>query len=613
MAKTKTQPDSVEIRYDLYELPTAQHKAGLAGLLMQIDSMQERKDAGIFASDFELPAVVERQPTSVTIRLSEKTVLNLFNDLYDAEVVEQARKQKAKKKEPKAIIEVDAKDATTGRIKKEKRYVYDAIRPMGSFLSRFFDDGKASWLKLWRDMLFAIPRNQDATLGPFKDMAQLRLARSDPSDWPRMEVTRRKNDTYCYLYCREGLSIWADLVRFEEARSRGYLKPTALSGALLLGVQTSNAEALACDDRIDHAILLHFWPLAVRIFVPELIDAEGKGDFVGYVVAVPEVGNLTEFCKAYRRMLGEFKRKLHRYRPAEAVISLPAQGSLEFMYRLAELAERKVIAESPARYLAGVEYFHMNRVGNNVKTMAHGRVPPHDNLLRLYEGVVKSYHNIIFQSNYLLAVMKGQPWYTELFGPMVERDWYFFVHSTQERHRTPSSMVGFAWEVNQRFQRIKQKHRVLEGEEMVDATAAPDLVDHLIYDMVRRYVRTLACEKAGVKEEDPESWMKTAEERRAVCSKLFLEIRSRDGEDFVRHFTATFGSVPQWLDEERYLVIASALMRAHADDICDQRPRTRDDVKTLTLLALSAHSRSIRASKEANGADEDSNDEEDDQ
>ena len=175
MAKMKTRPESVEIRYDLHELPTAQHKAGLAGLLMQIDGMQERKDAGIYAPDLELPALVERRPTRVRIRLTEKSVLNLFNDLYDAEVVEQRRKQKAKKKEPNAIVEVEVKDATTGRIKKEKRYIYDAIQPLGSFLSRFFDDGKASWLKLWRDMLFAIPRNQDATMGPFKDMAQLRL------------------------------------------------------------------------------------------------------------------------------------------------------------------------------------------------------------------------------------------------------------------------------------------------------------------------------------------------------------------------------------------------------------------------------------------------------
>ena len=428
-----------------------------------------------------------------------------------------------------------------------------------------------------------------------------------------MEVTRRKSDTYCYLYCREGLDVWADLLRFEEARSRGQLKTTALSGSLLLGVQGSNAEALSSEDRIDHAILLHFWPLAVRVFVPELIDADGQRNFVGYVVAVPEVGNLTEFCRAYRRMLGELKPKLHLYRPAEAVISLPAQGSLEFMYRLAELAERKVIAESPARYLAGVEFFHMNKVGNNIKTMAHGRVPPRDNLLRQYEGVVKSYHNIIFQSGYLLAVMKGQPWYAELLGSMVDRKWYFFVHSNQERHRTPPSMVGFAREVNQRFQRIKQKHRALEGEQMVDANTSPELVDQMIYDMVGTYVRTLACEKAGVKDEGLESWMKTAEERRAVCSRLFLEIRSRDGDDFVRHFTATFGSVPQWLDEERYLVVASALMKASADDVGDQRPRTRDDVKTLTLLALSAHSRSIRASKEADGADEDPKNEEDDQ
>ena len=48
MGKSTTKPKAanpaqVTITYDLFDLPTAQHKAGLAGLLLQIESMQSRK------------------------------------------------------------------------------------------------------------------------------------------------------------------------------------------------------------------------------------------------------------------------------------------------------------------------------------------------------------------------------------------------------------------------------------------------------------------------------------------------------------------------------------------------------------------------------------------
>ncbi len=238
MAKKKAiQPESITVRYDLYELPTAQHKAGLAGLLLQIDSMNERRAAGALPPIFELPSIVDRTSSYVTIRFTERSIWNLFDDLYDAEVVEQDRKQKQQNKEPKYTKEVDAPDAASGKLRKEKRYVYDAVRPVGSFLGRFTDGARKDWHKLWRDMLLTIPRNQDATLGPYKDMAQLRLARGDSGEWPRMDAARRKDDKKCYLFCREGLAAWDDLVRFERSRSSGQLATTGLSGAVLLGVQ----------------------------------------------------------------------------------------------------------------------------------------------------------------------------------------------------------------------------------------------------------------------------------------------------------------------------------------------------------------------------------------
>ncbi len=35
--------DSLQLEYDLYKLPTAQHRAGLAGLVLQIGAMDREK------------------------------------------------------------------------------------------------------------------------------------------------------------------------------------------------------------------------------------------------------------------------------------------------------------------------------------------------------------------------------------------------------------------------------------------------------------------------------------------------------------------------------------------------------------------------------------------
>ena len=617
MAKAKNgqQPETITVRYDLHELPTAQHKAGLAGLLLQIDSMKERKAAGALPSDLELPTVSDRESASVKIVFTERAVINIYNDLYDAEVVEQPFRKKKKDKEPKRIIEIEVTDRATKKLKKEKRYIYDVVQPMGQFFRRFTDDGKECWYCLWRDMVISIPRNQDATMGPFKDMAQLRLARGGEAEWERMVVTRRKKDTKCHLHCREGIGAWEDLLRFEKERGRGHAT-TGLSGALLIGTQDENAECLPFINRIDHALLLHFWTLVARVFIPEMIDSDGQREFVGFVLAFPEVSDLPAFCRAYVQLLGELKPELRGYRPAEAVISIPEQGALEFMHHLADLAERTVIHEGPSRFIAGVEFFYLVRIGQNVKLAANGRIPPRDVLLQLYAGIRASFRNPVFQSSYLLSAIRGKPWFAEFEDPMTEREWSFFVHSTQEKHRTPPAMIGFAWEAHRRFQQIDTNYLLAKEDSMTATGTSPVEVDRLVYQMIGRYVHFRTLARLRFDADDPKQpWMREMkdehgkikkretpeyqEERRKVCSSLYLELRSRNAEDFVEHFGNALSAVANYLPEDDFATIAAALMRSHTHDISENRLRTRDDVKTLTLLALSAHSRSLFARADA--------------
>jgi CRISPR-associated protein Cmx8 len=563
--------DAVTFRYDLHELPTAQHKAGLAGLLLQIDSMNERLAAGALPGEVEAPVVEEVSAGSARVRFTAKSTQDLLDDLYGAEIVEVRRTIRRKGGPPKR--EEPIPNPRPGGPK--RRFYYDDVQPFGAFLRRFTDDGKEHWHKLWRDMLWAIPRGSPPTRGPYNQRA-------------RGESTT------------EGPTTWRALVSHHQAVTRGAVQRVKIAGPDMLGAQATDAECVPFEDRADHGLLLQFWPLTVRVFVPEIIDADGDSKIPPneYVLAVPEVSDLVAFNRAYARLLGELTPQRRGYRPAESIISLPAQGSLEFIRQLADLAQRRVITERPGRYIAAVEYFHMAKPGKTVKVTARGRVPPRDTLLERYAGIRGAFRNPIFQAASLVAALGDRAWYSDFGAPLAERGWWLFVHSTHEAHRTKPAMVGFAWEAARRFQQIEKNYTLLKEAGMVEVDDAPDSVDALIYSLVGKYVRALACEKAGVKEDDAKWWMKTAEERRDVCAKLFLELRSRDGDDFVRHFTATFGSVPQWLDEQKYLVVASALMRTFAEDLGENRLRTRDDVKTLTLLALSAHSRSLQSRRE---------------
>ena len=555
-------PTEVEVTYDLDRLPSAQHKAGLAGLLLLIENMTERQEVKQLSADRAIPEVTNQTSTTATVRFTAESAQSLFDDLYDAESVEIRSKTKwAGTPEKRIDLNTNAKPDEPKRW-----FIYDAVQPSGHFLANYTEGEKYRWHKLWRDMIYAVPRNKPTTRQAYKTRAE-------------------KNPT------KEGSEAWKSLVDREKAKSRGTMATTELAGSLMLAVQAVTAETVPFLDRVEDQILLHFWVLTTRIFVPQIIDEEGKSQFVGYTLAIPEVADLGLFNRAYKRWLGQIDTAAAGYRPRKAVISLPEQGPLELLDNLDRLIVEETLKARPARFLNSVEFFHMVVAGNNVKLRSHGRIPVVEALVERYRNLSKAYFNPILLRGLLLAMLRNRPWFAELKTPLHEREWSFFVHCTEERRRTPGAMVGFAWEVANWFSdRFKEAQKLMA--EIVDS---PEVVDPIIYDLVGMYVRERACIRSGVKPDDPDWLDKTSpEERRNICSKLFLEIRSRHGDEFVSYFSDTLASVAQRLGRKRYLLVVRALMTIHPAHDGPDRPRTRDDIKMLTMLALSGQSRSIR-------------------
>ena len=64
--------------------------------------------------------------------------------------------------------------------------------------------------------------------------------------------------------------------------SRGKLQNVVVvSTAILLGAQAVNAEGIPFQGQSDQALLLHFWQLTALTFVPQMVDQDGDGEFVG--------------------------------------------------------------------------------------------------------------------------------------------------------------------------------------------------------------------------------------------------------------------------------------------------------------------------------------------
>lgn len=102
----------------------------------------------------------------------------------------------------------------------------------------------------------------------------------------------------------------------------------------------------------------------------------------------------------------------------------------------------------------------------------------------------------------------------------------------------------------------------------------------LVREMITAYVMRKADAKSGTSwdkaRENPRLKKEWEDQKERAARDAFLAVRSRTGADFVDYFVSTLCSQGQYLPPKRFDTIAAALREQ------------RDDVRTLTMLALSA-------------------------
>lgn len=574
MAKTKQlrAVDTLTLNYQLAELPSSQHRAGLAGAVLIIRWLERQPEFQEKVSHGAKCHLTRLDEKGATLEINQAGLEALFDEIYAASTEEQARPQLLKNSRTKAIIEplreeereeTDAK----GKVKTKKVYIYPVVVPGGSFLAdsqydRSSDGKNGHWIKLWRDMVWNILRGVPATRKPFE-------ARAEGN------------------YTEDAVKVWKDLIQPETFT-------VDLPSTYFLGAQAFNAETVPFKDRARFQFLLHFWLFAAQIYIPAVINNEGNRDFVGYALAIPDVSNLEGFCDELPSVLSDRSSEISGYRPRDAIVDLAIESALDLLRRLRDRLIAATGEQTTAYTVLGVDVIHTEKQGNNVRVLGVTRLDPDPPMVNEYSRIRNGYWSPLFRKQRLLNLVNHQPWYQSYdkllcslpYEQSIENDYFrrdvreAFQHEVEQMDESTMNLT---------MDQLEE----LDDEQLPDSTPIDQLVLRLVKNYVTRKLKSkhdlewksewrlpasATKEQREARDKRPD-YREYTEKKAKIAKSAFLDVRSRTEQmDFINYFVSTLCSVPQRMKPENYSKLTTALYN------------DTDRIRTLTLLALSANS-----------------------
>ena len=546
MAKTTRKQiatvDVLNLDYQLAELPSSQHRAGLAGLVLIIRWLEKQPE--FREKNGAICKLTRLDDKGATLELNQTGLEALFDEIYDASLEEQERNQLLKKRTKEVIQplreeEKEETDPKTNKTKTKKVYIYPVVVPKGSFLSdpsydKSSDGKKGLWIKLWRDMVWSILRGVPATRKPFEARAE-----------------GQYND--------DVIKVWQQLIQPEEFT-------VDLPSTYFLGAQANNAENIPFKDRARLQFLLHFWLFAAQIYVPEVIDNEGKRNFVGYAIAIPDIFKLKRFCERLSRLLSERSIEKSGYLPRDCIVDIAIESALDIMMRLTERLTQSTGEQKTASTVLGIDVIHTEKQGNNIRILGTSRLNPENLMINEYIRIRNQYWSALFRKQRLLNLVNHSPWYSGFDSLLCTipykqiTEYKYFKHDVREAFK-------------------KEEFTMTEQT----ATKTETNIEELVFELVKNYVKRKLYSKYGLTwsnvKEKPKEEKEYNEKKEKIAKSAFLDVRSRTEKmDFINYFVSSLCSVPQHMKSEDYVSLTKALYE------------DTERIRTLTLLALSANS-----------------------
>lgn len=548
MAKTTRKQiatvDVLNLDYQLAELPSSQHRAGLAGLVLIIRWLERQREFTEKVKNGAICKLTRLDDKGATLELNQTGLEYLFDEIYDASLEEQERNQLLKKRTKEVIQplreeEKEETDPKTNKTKTKKVYIYPVVVPKGSFLSdpsydKSSDGKNGLWIKLWRDMVWSILRGVPATRKPFEARAE-----------------GQYND--------DAIKVWQQLIQPEEFT-------VDLPSTYFLGAQANNAENIPFKDRARLQFLLHFWLFAAQIYVPEVIDNEGKRNFAGYAIAIPDIFKLKRFCERLSRLLSERSIEKSGYLPCDCIIDIAIESALDIMMRLTERLTQSTGEQKTASTVLGIDVIHTEKQGNNIRILGASRLNPENLMINEYIRIRNQYWSPLFRKQRLLNLVNHSPWYSGFdsllctipYKQITENE--YFKHDVREALNNEESAMT----------------------EQTETKMEPN-IEELVFELVKNYVKRKFYSKyeltwSNVKG-NPKEEKEYNEKKEKIAKSAFLDVRSRTEKmDFINYFVSSLCSVPQHMKSEDYVSLTKALYE------------DTERIRTLTLLALSANS-----------------------
>lgn len=516
--------DQLELTYRLAELPTTQHRAGLVGMVMLVKYINAQGTPESDATIKNLTAY------GATFSFTSLGLQHLFDCAFSTTMGEVSSekpfKNRNKDEIPPLRIEVDDAVDKKGKPVKRTRYFYPKAIPRGAFLSDCDPSGRDGvWIKLWRDMLWSIPRGVPATRRPFEDRGDKKVV-------------------------NDGLEMYASLKTSRD-------KSVELASTYLLGAQANTADNVTFSDSADRQLLLHFWPFATELFVPSILTRDGKSEFDGYVFAFPDVINLEAYCEDYFDFLRARSTEKAAFLPRSAVVDLPGEAGLRTMSWMTSLLEKRTQQGkqvSISDLVMAVDVLHARKDGNNVRILSHSRVDPR--FAGEYERISrKQLWSHVFRRQLLVNLLAERPWY------------YDFARLLATLPTELTFQDGaFQHDARAMFEEKKQ---MTDSESVLPA---------LLYRVATNYLSGILQSKHDLSwnDETKQDPQKYNEKKEKLAREALLAMRSRTDKDFIAYVTTSVFSVAQNMSKDDFIVISRGLLE------------DTETFRTLLMLAFSA-------------------------
>jgi len=558
-------PNLVTLEYQISQLPSSQHRAGLAGLILKIQWLQQQ--AEFKDSIGAICKIIGLDADKATLQFNLAGITLLFRSHYNA-VLEERESTKIRPNGSKnyLTIEREVYAPDTDRTELVKSYIYQDLIPTGLLIQSFDPTVNDSqiWTKLWQEATWGVLRPREKQRLPFKAI----VGGTDPPEIDRIwKLLRDRPDEI-----------------------------VPLSSTQMLGVQRANNEGMSFTDRASNYFLLYFWSYVAQIYLPFQVDIKDNVEFHGYAIAIPDVCNLVAFCQHFPAILQQRSTKIRWKKPDGAIVRHPIEVGLFFLRSIHTYLCANIDDLDIGNLLFGVDVFHIFRKKHEPQILRIQRYPPNKEKIEEFTQLEHKIFDPIFRLQYWENLICDRPRITGFdkllwdlpFAKTIGNKWFCRDFRTLF-HSQYNPMEPEELEAEDSIESSELNESQSESNEQSESPESKEIsLEALILRLLKTYTRQRLKyfgiewnkeweEQTSEIRSQNTNYQAYKQKRTQIVRDLHIDFRRyRHPNEFLAYFASKFTGVSQYLTTKEYLFLA------------EQIQAQPDRIKILCLLALPA-------------------------